>query len=148
MFIQKRMGDLQHLADSVAGHGPAPRRLHILLMDGRGVSRSIAIRVLEKQGHNVAVAEDRDEAMVLLEHEAFDLALVDLEYQERVAHSVAGEIQEAALRGGARISVWAMSTTPETAGQAVHVPQEFDRVIAKPLDSKVMELEFRRWFSA
>ncbi len=55
---------------------PAAGR-NILLVEDTVVSRTLTVRLLEKRGHRVTTARNGAEALVLLEHESFDLVLMD-----------------------------------------------------------------------
>lgn len=67
----------------VALPGPAgPRRaagLHILLAEDNPVNQKVAARLLEREGHDVRVVEHGQAAVDVLEHEAYDLVLTDLQ---------------------------------------------------------------------
>jgi two-component system sensor histidine kinase/response regulator len=56
-----------------------PAALHVLLAEDNTVNQRLAVRLLEKRGHRVAVANNGQEALQLLEHTAFDLILMDVQ---------------------------------------------------------------------
>jgi CheY-like chemotaxis protein len=58
------------------------RSLRVLLAEDNAVNKIVAIRLLEKQGHTVAVANNGIEALAALEHESFDLVLMDIQMPE------------------------------------------------------------------
>src|SRR5262249_28891417 len=51
--------------------------LHILVVEDNAVNQRLAVRFLEKQGHQVAVAGNGNEALALFERQSFDLVLMD-----------------------------------------------------------------------
>ena len=53
--------------------------LRILLVEDNRVNQMVAIRVLEKMGHSVVVAENGREALALLPTQPFDLVLMDIQ---------------------------------------------------------------------
>jgi len=53
--------------------------LRILLAEDNQVNRTVAIRLLEKQGHTVVTVENGRDAVIAAENQHFDLALVDLQ---------------------------------------------------------------------
>src|SRR5204863_8219033 len=57
-----------------------PRR--ILLTEDHPVNQRLAIKLLEKWGHSVAVACNGRKALEALEKESFDLVLMDLQMPE------------------------------------------------------------------
>jgi signal transduction histidine kinase/DNA-binding response OmpR family regulator len=58
------------------------RQLRILLAEDNPVNQRLAVRVLEKQGHEVVVAANGREAAGLVERERFDLVLMDVQMPE------------------------------------------------------------------
>jgi PAS domain S-box-containing protein len=57
----------------------AAQPLHILLAEDNAINQSLAVRLLEKQGHQVVVANNGKEALAALERERFDLVLMDVQ---------------------------------------------------------------------
>ena len=55
------------------------RPLRILLAEDNRVNQMVAVRILEKQGHTVAVVGDGQAALTALAQEAFDLVLMDIQ---------------------------------------------------------------------
>jgi PAS domain S-box-containing protein len=61
---------------------PPGRRLCILLAEDNLVSQRLTTRILEKQGHQVVVANNGSEALAALECAPFDLVLMDVQMPE------------------------------------------------------------------
>jgi two-component system, sensor histidine kinase and response regulator len=57
-------------------------RLHILLTEDNAVNQKLAVRILEKRGHTVAIAGNGKEALAALDREPFDLILMDVQMPE------------------------------------------------------------------
>ncbi len=57
----------------------AQRPLRLLLAEDNAVNQRLAVRILEKQGHSVAVARNGWEAVAAIEREPFDLVLMDVQ---------------------------------------------------------------------
>lgn len=53
--------------------------LHILLVEDNLVNQTVAVRMLEKVGHGVVVANNGKEALEVLARESFDLILMDVQ---------------------------------------------------------------------
>jgi two-component system, sensor histidine kinase and response regulator len=59
--------------------GESATGLRILVAEDNAVNQKLALRLLEKQGHSVVVAGDGRQAIILLEQQAFDLILMDVQ---------------------------------------------------------------------
>ena len=58
------------------------KALHILLAEDKLVNQRLATRLLEKRGHVVTVVETGKQALDILEHETFDVVLMDVQMPE------------------------------------------------------------------
>jgi len=57
-------------------------RANILLAEDNAVNQKLAIRLLEKQGHTVTLAENGIQAVAITEKQEFDLILMDIQMPE------------------------------------------------------------------
>ncbi len=55
------------------------RKVKVLLAEDNRVNQLLAIKILEKKGHTVRVAEDGQKALKLLEQDTFDIVLMDVQ---------------------------------------------------------------------
>jgi len=55
------------------------RRLRVLLAEDHPVNRQLAVKLLEREGHNVVVAANGREALLALAAESFDIVLMDVQ---------------------------------------------------------------------
>ncbi len=53
--------------------------LHVLLVEDNPINQKLAVRLLEKKGHTVAVAVNGQEALQALEQASYDLVLMDVQ---------------------------------------------------------------------
>ncbi len=58
------------------------RSLRVLVAEDNKVNQLLAVRMLEKQGHKVMVANDGKEALAVYESQSFDLILMDVQMPE------------------------------------------------------------------
>jgi CheY-like chemotaxis protein len=65
--------------ESKASAGHKGQVLRILLAEDNSINQTVAVHVLEKQGHTVAVAGNGEEALTALAQGTFDLVLMDVE---------------------------------------------------------------------
>jgi two-component system, sensor histidine kinase and response regulator len=67
---------------SIQKSGGSATALHILLAEDNPVNQKLAIRLLEKRGHHVAVASNGKQALQALEKTSYDLVLMDVQMPE------------------------------------------------------------------
>ena len=58
------------------------RRLRVLVAEDNAVNQLLAVRLLEKGGHEVVVAATGPAALEALENQSFDLVLMDMQMPE------------------------------------------------------------------
>jgi two-component system, sensor histidine kinase and response regulator len=61
---------------------PAVRPLRVLLAEDNAVNQHVVVRVLEKQGHAIVVANNGCQALAAFDAERFDLVLMDVQMPE------------------------------------------------------------------
>jgi two-component system sensor histidine kinase/response regulator len=67
---------------SMQKNGASATGLHILLAEDNPVNQKLAVRLLEKRGHHVAVASTGRQALLALEKRSYDLVLMDVQMPE------------------------------------------------------------------
>lgn len=85
------------------------RHLRVLLAEDNTVNQRLAVRLLEKRGHQVVVTANGREALTALEKETFDLVLMDVQMPE-----MDGLEATAALRqkeNGSELRSWVVALT-------------------------------------
>ena len=70
---------LRRSADLVSRPTKISRPLHILVVEDNPVNQRLAVLLLKKRGHSVAVANNGKEALALLEKASFALVLMDVQ---------------------------------------------------------------------
>jgi len=139
----------------------AQRPCHILLAEDNAVNQKLVARLLEKHGHSVVIADAGRAALAALEHEVFDLVLMDVQMPEMDGFEATAAIRrrEAEAAGGhcaagngARTPNFASPSTPRLpvialTAHALKGDEErclaagMDAYLAKPIDAnKLFEL--------
>ncbi len=72
-------GDLSRFFHAVQRDQPAARSLRVLVAEDNSVNQQLASRLLERRGHQVAIAGDGKEALDLLDQTEFDVILMDVQ---------------------------------------------------------------------
>jgi two-component system, sensor histidine kinase RpfC len=114
---------------------PAPARpLKILVAEDNNANRKILRRILEMAGHKVAVANDGEAALSMLDRDRFDLALMDINMPEMSGYEVT-KLYRMEHLGEARLPIIALTadSTSETERQCREAGM--DAVLTKPVEA-------------
>jgi CheY-like chemotaxis protein len=103
--------------------------LHILLAEDNAVNQKLAVRLLQKWGHTVSVANTGKAALAALEHDTFDLVLMDVQMPE-----MDGLEATAAIRAKERLSRTHLPIVAMTAGA---MAEDKERCLAAGMDDYV-----------
>ena len=105
------------------GVGPAPQKLHVLLVEDNVINQQVLGKQLRKAGCIIDVANHGLEALDLVEKKVFDVVLMDLEMpvmngleatkmvrkRELGGKGLLGQALEMGSRGGARLLIIAVT---------------------------------------
>src|SRR6185436_19308438 len=105
--------------------------LHILLAEDNSINQRLAIRLLEKKGHTVVVANHGREALTLLARERFDLVLMDVQMPEGLETTLRIREQERAT--GAHLPIIAMTAHAMKGDRKRCLEAGMDGYISKPI---------------
>jgi len=118
--------------------------LRILLAEDNVVNQKLAVRLLEKQGHRVTVAGNGKEALNKLEHEHFDLVLMDVQMPEINGFEATAAIRNREKISGEHIPIIAM-TAHAIKGDREHCLEAgMDGYVSKPVHSAELLEEINR----
>jgi signal transduction histidine kinase len=113
---------------------PPARAANILVIDNDPTVRTLLMRLLKMQGHNVVAAESGSEGISAFKAKSFDVVFTDLGMPEMSGWDVAREIKALNPRVLVALTTgWPIEMTPEELKEK-HV----DRVVAKPFDLPVL----------
>src|SRR5581483_10213365 len=106
--------DGQHTAVTETSIGPLPTPgapLRILVAEDNPVNQRLAMRLLEKQGHQVTVAHNGREAVTTLQRAnwEFDAVLMDIQMPEMDGLDATREIRRMEASGARRLPVIALT---------------------------------------
>jgi len=116
----------------------AVRSLRVLLAEDNPVNQKLAVRLLEKQGHTIAVAADGKAAVEMVEHQPFDVVLMDVQMPEMDGFEATAAIREHEKASGHHIPIIAMTAHALKGDRERCLAAGMDGYISKPF--KVEEL--------
>jgi len=111
------------------------KSLRILLAEDNVVNQRLAIRLLEKQGHTVVVANNGREAVNALEESGFDLALMDIQMPEMSGLEVTSYVRARERTSGEHLPIVAMTAFAMTGDRERCLEAGMDGYISKPIQS-------------
>ena len=114
------------------------KQLHILLAEDNAINQKLAVRLLEKQGHRVALAETGRQAVEAVERQSFDLVLMDIQMPEMDGLEATAAIRRAEETTGRRVPIVAMTAHAMAGDRERCIGAGMDGYVTKPL--KVGEL--------
>jgi two-component system sensor histidine kinase/response regulator len=108
-------------------------RLRILLAEDNRVNRALAVRLLEKRGHEVAVAGNGKAALEALQAQEFDVILMDVQMPEMDGLQATAAIREGEIKNGKHIPIIAMTAHAMTGDKERCLEAGMDDYITKPI---------------
>jgi two-component system sensor histidine kinase/response regulator len=124
---------------------PACKPMRLLLVEDNPVNQRLAMRLLEKMGHHVSLANDGREAVRMAEGNPFDLILMDIQMP------VMGGVQATSLiRASANLNVRSLPIVAVTAHAMAGDEQKYleagmNGYISKPIRSEALRAELERF---
>jgi PAS domain S-box-containing protein len=117
-----------------------PRRaLEILLAEDNPVNQKLAVRLLEKRGHHVMVAENGREALDALEQRPFDLVLMDVQMPEVDGLEATRRLRAREGDSGHRQAVVAMTALVMKGDQERCLAAGMDGYLSKPIRAQELD---------
>jgi signal transduction histidine kinase/DNA-binding response OmpR family regulator len=107
--------------------------LRVLLAEDNVVNQRLAVRLLEKRGHSVAVAANGREALIALEKEKFDLVLMDVQMPELDGLEATVEIRSKEKLSGDHQAVIALTAHSMKGDQERCLAAGMDGYLSKPI---------------
>ena len=109
-------------------------RLCILLAEDNVVNQRLAVRLLEKRGHDVTVAANGKEALAAIAKQRCDLVLMDVQMPEMDGFETTAAIREIEKTTGAHILIVAMTAHAMKGDEERCIAIGMDGYISKPIE--------------
>ena len=114
----------------VSEHGTA----NILLAEDNAINRTLAIRILQKAGHQVTCAENGLEVLKLMADAKFDMILMDISMPEMDGFEATRRIRDAEKKDGTHIPIIAMTAHALSDDRGKCLASGMDDYISKPVN--------------
>jgi len=108
-------------------------RLRILLAEDNAINQALAVSMLEKQGHSVAVAGNGRAALAALEQERFDLVLMDVQMPEMGGFEATTAIREQERATGQHLPIVALTAHAMKGDRERCLAAGMDGYVSKPI---------------
>jgi MHYT domain (predicted integral membrane sensor domain) len=131
---KQQIGDVPMITQSVLEKDRDPQKsLHILLAEDNVVNQKLAIRLLEKRGHQVVLANNGKQALSALENTAFDLVLMDVQMPEMDGLEATQKLREREKSTGKHQAVVAMTALVMKGDRERCMEAGMDGYLSKPI---------------
>jgi CheY-like chemotaxis protein len=130
-----RLGESQTLVVPEALY-ESRERLRVLVAEDNAVNQLLAVRLLEKRGHTVVVAETGTKALEAAFQQPFDLILMDVQMPEISGLEVTRKIREREKTTGQHVPIVAMTAHAMVGDKEGCLDAGMDDYVAKPLQAK------------
>jgi len=116
-----------------AVHGEPNAHLRILVAEDNPVNQKLILRLLQRDGHEVTVAENGRICCELFASGQFDVVLMDMQMPEMSGIEATQEIRRGEAESGRHVPIVALTanTTPEDRDSCLHAGM--DEVLSKPV---------------
>jgi CheY-like chemotaxis protein len=109
------------------------RSCRILLAEDNHVNQRLAVRLLEKEGHTVVLANNGREAVARFEKEPFDLILMDVQMPELNGYEATRQIRSMEEDTGRRVPIIAMTAHAMKGDRERCLDSGMDGYVSKPI---------------
>ena len=112
---------------------PSERLLRVLLAEDNPVNQILAIRILERLGHKVHVANNGKEAFEQAQVENFDLIVMDVQMPEMDGLEATAAIRSAEVTTGKHVPILAMTAHAMKGDRERCISSGMDGYLSKPI---------------
>jgi len=117
----------------VTRHTIQEGRMRILLAEDNPVNQRLAVKLLEKQGHSVRVANNGREVLDTLEQETFDLVLMDVQMPVLSGLEAAAMIRKRERESGEHTRIIALTANAMSGDREKCLAAGMDGYLSKPI---------------
>jgi CheY-like chemotaxis protein len=111
---------------------------HILLAEDNTINQRLAIRLLERAGYVVTLAENGQEAVAAYERQPFDAILMDVQMPDMSGFDATQQIRDIEQRRNRHTPIIAMTAHAMTDDRERCLAAGMDGYLTKPIDAKLL----------
>jgi CheY-like chemotaxis protein len=119
----------------------------VLVAEDNEVNQKVAVRILERLGYTVEVAEDGREALEACARTRYDAVLMDGQMPGMDGYEVTRRIRERE-KDGERLPIIAMTASAMKGDRERCLEAGMDDYVTKPVTPETLEAALRRWVGA
>jgi signal transduction histidine kinase/CheY-like chemotaxis protein len=123
----------------------ASSALNILLAEDNAVNQKVAVRMIEKWGHRVTVADNGKIALDLIAKQDFDLVLMDIQMPEMGGFEATSLIRNGEKTSGKHMPIIAMTAHAMTGDREKCLAAGMDDYISKPIDARELSKTLEKY---
>ena len=117
---------------------PAKQRLRVLLAEDNVVNQHLAVKLLERRGHEVVVVNTGREAVDAVAQQAFDAVLMDVQMPEMDGFEATALIRQREATTGRHVPIIALTAHAMKGDRERCLEAGMDRHVIKPLQPEVL----------
>jgi two-component system, sensor histidine kinase and response regulator len=118
---------------ALQSYGDSTRSLRILLAEDNPTNQKLALRMLEKRGHRITLANNGKQALAVLEKDSFDLVLMDVQMPEMDGLQATSKLREKEKATGQHQAVIAMTALVMKGDRERCIAAGMDGYLSKPI---------------
>ena len=123
----------------------ALRPLRILLAEDNPVNQKVGVRLLERQGHSVALVSTGAEALESSAREKFDMILMDIQMPVMNGYDATRAIRARERNTGGHLPVIALTAHAMRGDREICVDAGMDDYLSKPIQTRDLSQILARW---
>jgi CheY-like chemotaxis protein len=121
-----------------SSRAPKHPRARILLVEDNDVNQAVALGILEKEGHTVAVAGNGKQALKAFDELAFDVILMDVQMPEMGGYEATAAIRKREQGGPGHVPIIAMTAHAMVGDRELCLAAGMDDYISKPIRGRAL----------
>ncbi|MDM8517174.1 response regulator [Desulfobacterales bacterium HSG16] len=120
-------------------------RREILLVEDDSINQRVAMKILEKHGHKVKIADNGRQALKMYRNSDFDLILMDVQMPIMDGYMATAAIRGLESKKGKKIPIIAMTANVLKGDREKCIAAGMDEYVSKPVNARELLETVNRW---